>query len=428
MGDQVFFDGVIDHLTRHRFAQRHDARPVRELGARRGRRARRLHHQLAAHLGAGHAVARPGGGRRASYAAGGPPGGPAAHHPGGRGRRRLVERPHAGARLPGDRVGRPARGQRGHPRRLRRELGRLGRRTRPRSGRWSTCCPAVEDDLLRAGIWDNLRSGYHHGVAGPRGRARRRRREPSRRGHRGLRAAHDALVARLGRAAGRAGRGAPACTRRRSRRSRRPSPGRVGSWRRSAPSSPRPPTSTRSSVWAGGGDLPEGIALDVDLRWRVLVRLATLGAVDLDRLDAELAVEPTGDARVSHAKARASLPDRGGQGLGVVLLHRRDRRRQLRAQRRRASACGAAARSRSPGRTSTATSPTSPRRSRCAAAGCSRDAAQYFFPRTSLEEETLERAQALVADGSMDLSLRRRLADEADDARAAPRRTPRLPR
>jgi aminopeptidase N len=43
------------------------------------------------------------------------------------------------------------------------------------------------------------------------------------------------------------------------------------------------------------------------------------------------------------------------------------------------------------------------------------DAAQYFFPATSLDEETLGRAQALVADPSLDLSLRRRLSDEADD-------------
>ena len=38
-----------------------------------------------------------------------------------------------------------------------------------------------------------------------------------------------------------------------------------------------------------------------------------------------------------------------------------------------------------------------------------------FFPRTSLDETTLARAQALVADGPVDLSMRRRLVDEADD-------------
>ena len=259
--------------------------------------------------------------------------------------------------------------------------------------------PEVEDDLLRAGIWDNLRSGYHHGVLDPAD-------------------VLDVAVASLpvedtedserrtmhwllGSVVPLAGPDAPervhAAARREDRRP--PSRDRVGSSRRSAPSSPRPPTSTPSARWVGGADLPEGIALDVDLRWRVLVRLATLGAVDLDRLDAELAVEPTGDARVSHAKAQGLAADAGGQGVGVVLLHRRDRGRQLRADRRRHRPVA-----RRPGgghrrRTSTATSPTCPRPSRCAAAGCSADAAQYFFPRTSLEDETLAKAQALVADG-----------------------------
>ena len=42
------------------------------------------------------------------------------------------------------------------------------------------------------------------------------------------------------------------------------------------------------------------------------------------------------------------------------------------------------------------------------------DAAEQFFPRTSMTRETLARAQALVGDGDLDLSIRRRLSDEAD--------------
>ena len=80
------------------------------------------------------------------------------------------------------------------------------------------------------------------------------------------------------------------------------------------------------------GDLPEGVPVDLDLRWRVLVRLATLGAVDRAELDRRLDDEPTAVARVRHAAARASLPDRRGQGLGVGLLHRRDQPAQLRAR------------------------------------------------------------------------------------------------
>ena len=45
------------------------------------------------------------------------------------------------------------------------------------------------------------------------------------------------------------------------------------------------------------------------------------------------------------------------------------------------------------------------------------EAAEHFFPRTSMTGETLARAEALIADGDLDLSLRRRLVDEADTLR-----------
>ena len=61
--------------------------------------------------------------------------------------------------------------------------------------------------------------------------------------------------------------------------------------------------------WLAGQDLPDGIELDLDLRWRVLVQLATLGAVDAAALQEHLDAEPTGRSRVEHSRAMASLPD-----------------------------------------------------------------------------------------------------------------------
>jgi aminopeptidase N len=43
------------------------------------------------------------------------------------------------------------------------------------------------------------------------------------------------------------------------------------------------------------------------------------------------------------------------------------------------------------------------------------DAAEHFFPRTSLTRETLALAEALARSGDLDLSIRRRLVDEADN-------------
>ncbi len=60
--------------------------------------------------------------------------------------------------------------------------------------------------------------------------------------------------------------------------------------------------------WLDASALPPGIGLDLALRWRVLNRLASLGATTPEELDAALAEEPTTVATVEHTRARASLP------------------------------------------------------------------------------------------------------------------------
>ncbi|WP_435769885.1 aminopeptidase N [Nocardioides sp. SYSU DS0651] len=65
---------------------------------------------------------------------------------------------------------------------------------------------------------------------------------------------------------------------------------------------------TRLERWAAGEGLPDGIAADLDLRWKARRRLAELGATDRAALDAALAAEPTGAATVAHARSVASLP------------------------------------------------------------------------------------------------------------------------
>ncbi|GAA3683454.1 aminopeptidase N [Nocardioides ginsengisoli] len=65
---------------------------------------------------------------------------------------------------------------------------------------------------------------------------------------------------------------------------------------------------TELERWAAGEGLPDGIAPDLDLRWKARRRLAEIGATDMAALDAALAAEPTGAAQVHHARAVASLP------------------------------------------------------------------------------------------------------------------------
>jgi aminopeptidase N len=165
--------------------------------------------------------------------------------------------------------------------------------------------------------------------------------------------------------------------------------------------------------WAGGAGLPAGVALDLNLRWRSLVRLATLGAVDLERLDRELAAEPTGDARVAHAKARASMPTAEAKAWAWSCFTGET---DVANYELEAAGLGLWR-----GGQEAVTAPyvdryfaDLPDTVKVRSGWMLADAAQYFFPATSLEESTLARARALIAYGDLDLSLRRRLSDEAD--------------
>ncbi|MDE0778271.1 MAG: aminopeptidase N [Nocardioides sp.] len=64
----------------------------------------------------------------------------------------------------------------------------------------------------------------------------------------------------------------------------------------------------RLHEWLAGSGLPDGIDLDVDLRWRLLTQLAVLGDTDHATLDAALADETTVFTQVMHSRAVASLP------------------------------------------------------------------------------------------------------------------------
>jgi aminopeptidase N len=69
----------------------------------------------------------------------------------------------------------------------------------------------------------------------------------------------------------------------------------------------------RLAAWSAGDALPEGVGLDSDLGWRIRIRQAEIGAVSRADLDAALDEEPTGHARVSHARAVAALPTPEGK-------------------------------------------------------------------------------------------------------------------
>ncbi len=166
--------------------------------------------------------------------------------------------------------------------------------------------------------------------------------------------------------------------------------------------------------WLDGHELPAGIELDLDLRWRILVQLAALGAVDRDELQAALDAEPTARSRVEHTRAMASLPDAEAKAwawarfTGEVDVPNyeleaaghgmwRSGQEHLTAEyvdRYFADVPG-----------------TVDVRSGWVLA----EAAEFFFPTTSLTEETLDRATALIDLDGLDVSIQRRVVDLADE-------------
>jgi aminopeptidase N len=66
---------------------------------------------------------------------------------------------------------------------------------------------------------------------------------------------------------------------------------------------------TRLHQWLAGENLPDGAAMDTELRWLVVRRLAAIGAVDGEFVDAEAASDRSSQGAVHAAFCRASLPD-----------------------------------------------------------------------------------------------------------------------
>jgi aminopeptidase N len=168
--------------------------------------------------------------------------------------------------------------------------------------------------------------------------------------------------------------------------------------------------------WLDHQDLPAGLDLDLDLRWMILVRLARLGAVDRVELQHQLDREPTARSRVEHARAVASLPDEEAKAWAWARFRGEDvvANYELEATGSGMWRSGQ----------EHLTAPyveryfaELPHAADHFSGWVLADVAEWFFPATSLDADTLARAESLHSDESLDPSLRRRVGDLADDLR-----------
>ncbi|GAA4126523.1 aminopeptidase N [Nocardioides fonticola] len=165
--------------------------------------------------------------------------------------------------------------------------------------------PGVEDELLRAAVWNNVRSSVHQGRLDPAlavdlAEASFPVEDTGATGRRTLAWVLEWLLPL-----------APAGSRERLHRAVRtildaaePGSERQLSAFRAAVATATDAADLRGWLTAA----PAGIAIDTEQRWKLLVRLATLGAVEVAELDAALEAERTDAAVVEHTRARASLP------------------------------------------------------------------------------------------------------------------------
>ena len=171
-------------------------------------------------------------------------------------------------------------------------------------------------------------------------------------------------------------------------------------------------------AWLDGSGLPDGAGSDLDLRWRVLIRLATLGLVSRAELDGWLEKEHTTEAAVWRVQALASIPDTEAKEFAWSHFtgERKATNYEIEAAGRGMWRVGQDDVTRSYVDRYFAELPdTVDVRSGWVLA----DAARDFYPRLAVRRSTVEQGLALAAQESLDPSLRRALVDSTDDLERA---------
>lgn len=168
--------------------------------------------------------------------------------------------------------------------------------------------------------------------------------------------------------------------------------------------------------WRAGDGLPEGLEIDLDLRWLVLTHLAAMGGLGVDDLTRELEREPTARSQVEYARARASLPTADAKAWAWQRFDGEEKASNYELEAIGLGMWQAGQES--------VTGPYVERYFRELpdapqhhAGWVLGDVTEAFFPLTSLVPSTVALAEALVATEGLDLTIRRNLVDQTDELR-----------
>ncbi|WP_030564538.1 aminopeptidase N [Streptomyces aureocirculatus] len=172
------------------------------------------------------------------------------------------------------------------------------------------------------------------------------------------------------------------------------------------------------TTWLSQGAVPGGPELDPELRWRILCRLAVLGAVDGAAIAAELRRDPSATGQEGAARCRAALPDATAKRQAWDAMFGSD---ELSNHLFTATAQGFW----QPGQDALVRTYV-PRFFEDAVAFADRRgpamaeaAGRHAFPRSAVDEETLRLGERCLDRTDVLPALRRRLDDQLDDLRRA---------
>lgn len=170
--------------------------------------------------------------------------------------------------------------------------------------------------------------------------------------------------------------------------------------------------------WLEAGAVPGGPELDPELRWQILHRLAVLGAVTPDEIDAEFARDKSAKGEEGRARCLAALPDAERKAQAWSAMYEGD---ELSTYLYNATAQGFWA----PEQHDLVAGYV-PRYFEDAVAMAARRgpslgmfAGEYGFPAMFVDDETLRLGERCLRDGEPIPMLRRQIADRLDDMRRA---------
>ncbi|MGW5126408.1 aminopeptidase N [Streptomyces sp. NPDC004069] len=171
------------------------------------------------------------------------------------------------------------------------------------------------------------------------------------------------------------------------------------------------------AAWLADGTVPGGPELDPELRWRVLGRLAVLGAVDEAAIAGELDRDPSATGQEGAARCRAALPDAEAKRAAWEAMFATDERTDLSNYLFTATAQGFW----QPEQADLVRDYVSRFYEDAVALAARRgpaiaDAAgRWAFPMYAVDADHLRRGEACLRDGDPTPALRRKLVDQLDD-------------